>query len=221
MKPSSTGPKPVVIFGVGEVADTIRYYIGQERVVVAFTVDKEYGAESTHLHLPVVDFDEVARTFPPEQYDMYVAMSFRGINAPRAAKVVEARSKGYDLVGYLDREVHVWRDTGFELKPNTCIMEQNVIQPFVTIGENVIMWSGNHVGHNTIIGDHCFIASHAVISGHVRIGDFTFIGVNATIRDNVTIGKRCVIGAGALVLHDVPDDSICFGHETLPNMRVR
>ena len=85
---------------------------------------------------------------------------------------------------------------------NTFIFEANVIQPFVKIGDNVVMWSGNHIGHHTHIASHCFIASHAVISGHVTIGESCFIGVNATLRDGIDIAPRCVIGAGAVVLAD-------------------
>ena len=59
------------------------------------------------------------------------------------------------------------------------IMEHNTIQPYVTIGENTILWSGNHVGHHTQIGKNVFIASHAVISGSVIVGENSFIGVNA------------------------------------------
>ena len=56
------------------------------------------------------------------------------------------------------------------------------MQPFVRIGSNVTLWSGNHIGHDSTVGDHCFISSHVVVSGHVEIGRNCFIGVNATLR---------------------------------------
>ena len=37
------------------------------------------------------------------------------------------------------------------------IMEHNTIQPYVTIGENTILWSGNHVGHHTQIGKNVIL----------------------------------------------------------------
>ena len=83
-----------------------------------------------------------------------------------------------------------------------------MIQPFVRIGSNVILWSGNHVGHHSRIGDHCFIASHVVISGGVTIGEETFVGVNATFRDGVTVGPRNVIGAGALIMKDTAEGEV-------------
>jgi acetyltransferase-like isoleucine patch superfamily enzyme len=101
-------------------------------------------------------------------------------------------------------------------KPNTFIMEHNTIQPFVEIGRNVILWSGNHIGHHSRIADHCFIASHVVVSGGVTIGEHCFLGVNATLRDNIAIGSHCVVGAGALLLADAPDFSVYPGIATEP-----
>lgn len=75
----------------------------------------------------------------------------------------------------------------------------------MTIGNNVILWSGNHVGHDTVIEDHCFITSHVVLAGWVVVGSNSFIGINATIRDHVKIGKGNVIGAGALIIKDTQD----------------
>ena len=87
----------------------------------------------------------------------------------------------------------------------------------VTIGRNVIMWSGNHIGHHTRIGDNCFIASQAVISGNCEIGAGSFIGVNATLRDNIQIGARNVIGAGTLILQSSPDNAVFVGPATPPS----
>lgn len=201
----------VIVFGVGQVAEVIHYYIEHEsdRRVVAFTVDGDYLRENSHLGLPVIAFEEIARSHPPDSYDMYVAVSFKEVNMARTRKVIQAENKGYRLIGHVSPRAVVW--SGFELHPNTFIMENNVIQPYVRVGKNVIMWSGNHVGHHTTIEDNCFIASQAVISGSVVIGEGSFVGVNATIRDNVRIGKRNVIGASALILKDTADEEVFIG----------
>ena len=89
---------------------------------------------------------------------------------------------------------------GTEIGDNCFIMENNVIQPFASIGNDVIMWGGSFVGHESVIKDHCFVASHAVISGLVTIEPNCFIGVNATIRDEITIARECVLGAGVVVM---------------------
>jgi sugar O-acyltransferase (sialic acid O-acetyltransferase NeuD family) len=170
-----------------------------------------------------VPFEELEANYPPDSHELFVAMSFRQVNKARESKVREAEAKGYTLASHVSPQATVWSQ--FKVNPNTIIMENNVIQPFVTIGRNVIMWSGNHVGHHSSIADHCFIASHAVISGSVHIGEGTFVGVNATIRDNVRIGARNVLGAGTLILADTPDNAVFIGPATemsrVPSNRLR
>lgn len=209
--------RDVVIFGIGQVAEVIHYYLAEEggRNVVAFTVDAEYRTADEVLSLPVVDFEAVEQRFPPQTHEMFVAISFKGVNKAREAKVAEAEAKGYALASYVSPRATVWPK--FVAHPNTIIMEENVIQPYVTVGRNVIMWSGNHIGHHTRIGDNCFIASHAVISGNCEIGAGTFIGVNATLRDNITIGARNVIGAGTLILQSSEDNAVFVGPATSPS----
>ena len=83
-----------------------------------------------------------------------------------------------------------------------------MIQPFVTIGNNVVLWSGNHIGHRTIVHDHCFISSHVVISGFCEIGENSFLGVNTSVADKVKIGEDCLIGIGCIIAKDVAPNSI-------------
>jgi sugar O-acyltransferase (sialic acid O-acetyltransferase NeuD family) len=206
----------VIVFGAGQIAEVVWHYLTHEsdHRVVGFTVDGEYLKEDRVMGLPVVPFETVQTAFPPQSHGIYVAMSFRGLNAPRAAKLAEAEAKGYRAIGHVSPRAVV--PPGFVVKPNSFIMEHNTIQPFVEIGRNTILWSGNHIGHHSTIGDNCFIASHVVVSGAVSVGNNCFIGVNATLRDNISIGERCIVGAGALVLHSAPDGTVFPGQGTEP-----
>jgi acetyltransferase-like isoleucine patch superfamily enzyme len=131
--------------------------------------------------------------------------------------------KGYQLVSYLSSRATVFPD--FELGQNCFILEDNTIQPFARIGSNVTLWSGNHIGHHSIIEDNVFVASHVVVSGGVHVGEGSFVGVNVTIRDHVSIGRRSVLGAGALVLEDQPEFAVVAprGSErsAVPSTRLR
>jgi len=217
--------RPIVIFGVGQIAEVFHYYVTEEggRRVAAFTVDGKYLNEGSHLGVPVVDFETVEKRFPPADFDMLIAVSFRDVNRARQRKCDEASAKGYTLSSHVSPKAAVW--SGFRPQPNTFIMENNVIQPYVTIGRNVVLWSGNHIGHHSDISDNCFIASHVVVSGNVRVGQNTFIGVNATLRDNIVIGKFNVIGAAALILADTADEAVYLGQTStlahLPSSRLR
>jgi sugar O-acyltransferase (sialic acid O-acetyltransferase NeuD family) len=181
---------------------------------VAFTVDAEYRKGESFQDLPLVDAGSVATVYPPDQHVMFVAMSYAKMNRVRAAKYDQMKSAGYRLVSYVSSRCSYLSDN----RPgeNCFILEDNTIQPFTQIGNDVILWSGNHIGHHALIGENCFITSQVVISGAVKVGNNTFIGVNATIRDHVAIGAGCVIGAGSLVLKDIPDDTVCAAAATEP-----
>jgi sugar O-acyltransferase (sialic acid O-acetyltransferase NeuD family) len=209
--------EPIVVFGIGEVAEVVRYYFDKDSPwyeVQAFTVDGEYVKETAHQGLPVIPFEELASVYVSQVTRVFVAMSFREVNKARTSALARVRAAGYKLATFCHSKAIVWDQ--LVVRPNTFIMENNVIQPFVSIGENCILWSGNHIGHHTSIGDDCFIASHVVVSGHVTIGNNTFIGVNATLRDNITIGERNVIGAGALILKSTEDDAVYVGARSEP-----
>lgn len=217
--------KPLVIFGSGDIAQLAHYYFSTDSnyEVVAFTVDANYIKESEFCGLPVVAFEDVAKNYPPDSYDFFVALSYSKLNAVRKEKFLAAKKMGYKLVSFISSRATVLNEG--RIGENCFIFEDNTIQPFVTIGNNVTLWSGNHIGHHSVIHDHTFIASHVVISGGVEIGEQCFVGVNATLRDHIKIGDRCVVGAGALLLADAEPEGVYIGTATerskMPSTRLR
>lgn len=217
--------KSLVIFGSGDIAQLAHYYFSTDSnyEVVAFTVDANYIKEPQFCGLSVVPFEDVAKNYPPDSYDFFVALSYTKLNALRKEKFLAAKEMGYKLVSYISSRATVLNEG--RIGENCFIFEDNTIQPFVTIGNNVTLWSGNHIGHHSVIHDHTFIASHVVISGGVEIGEQCFVGVNATLRDHIKIGDRCVVGAGALVLADAAPEGVYIGTATerskVPSTRLR
>jgi sugar O-acyltransferase (sialic acid O-acetyltransferase NeuD family) len=201
----------VVIFGAGDVARLADYYLTEDspHQVVAFTVDRSFLSADRFLDRPLVPFDEIVLRFPPDRFEMFIALSYARMNATRAERYAAAKTLGYRLVSYVSSRCTFL--TKNPIGDNCFILEDNTVQPFVTIGSNVTLWSGNHVGHDSTIGDHCFIASHVVISGHVTIGERSFIGVNATLRDSITIAPQTLVGAGALVMKNTAATGVYIG----------
>ena len=209
----------VVVFGTSSFAQVAHFYLthDSEHEVVAFTVHESYLTQKEFMGLPLVPFEDIERTFSPESFAMYVAVAYGKVNKTRAAIYAEAKRKGYKLITYVSSKCTYW---GKSIGANCFIFEDNTIQPFVTIGNDVVMWSGNHIGHHSTIGDHCFITSHVVVSGHVRVGPYCFLGVNATIRDGISIGESCVIGAGTLIMKSTRDKEVYVGKRTYPDSRT-
>jgi sugar O-acyltransferase (sialic acid O-acetyltransferase NeuD family) len=200
--------RKLVIFGTEATAEVIDFYFthDSEYDVAAFTVDGAYLDGDDYRGRPVVAFEELPSRFPPDDHELFIAVGFQKMNAVRAMKFAEAKAMGYTLASYLSSKASAW--PGFSVAENTFVMEDNTIQPFVTIGPDTILWSGNHVGHHASIGAHCFVSSHVVISGRVKVGDYSFLGVNSTLRDGVTLGEATMVGAGCLVLADTPPEAV-------------
>ncbi len=192
----------LVIVGCGVTARLAHYYFTRdsEHTVAAFTVDREYKSDDSFLGLPVIDFAEVVERYPPDKYKMFVALGYAKMNKLRAAKYFQAKKLGYELVSYVSSKCTFLTDN--PVGDNCFILEDNTIQPFVTIGNDVTLWSGNHIGHDAVIEDHCFLASHIVVSGFTRIGAYSFLGVNATLRNAIKIAPETLIGAGAVIMKD-------------------
>ena len=204
----------LVIFGMGDIGRLAHYYFVHDtrHEVVAFTVDSEYVKESSFLGLPVVEFGRISQDYPPSDYKMFIALSYARMNQVRAAKYFRAKEMGYELVSYVSSRCTLLTD--IPVGDNCFILENNTIQPFVQIGNDVTLWSGNHIGHDSVIEDHCFLASQIVVSGRVRISPYCFIGVNVTLRNAITIAPHTLLGAGAIIMKDTIEHGVYIPSRT-------
>lgn len=189
----------LVIIGTGDNADIAYEYLRYDSPfdVVAFSTEEAFIDSGTKFGLKVIPFERLEEFYPPAKYKAFVSVGYKGLNRLRARLFGEALAKGYQLISYVSSEAFVWHDA--KIGRNCFILEDNTIQPFVTIGDDTVLWAGNHIGHGVTIGSHVFIASHVVASGFSSIGDYSFVGVNVSIGHNVKIGKGCIVGAGTIV----------------------
>jgi sugar O-acyltransferase (sialic acid O-acetyltransferase NeuD family) len=211
--------KPVVLFGTGDFARIARVYLDADSPysVAGFTVDDSYLQAPELDGLPVIPFGRLLETHPPDRYALFVAIGFSRVNQVRAEVYSRCRDQGYELISYVNSKADVWGE--LEHGDNCFVFEENVLQPNVCLGSDVILWSGNHIGHDSTIRDHCFLASHVVVSGNVEVGESCFIGVNATLRDGITVAPRCIIGAGALIMRDTQEGAVYSVRGTEPSDR--
>jgi sugar O-acyltransferase (sialic acid O-acetyltransferase NeuD family) len=207
----------VVVFGVGQWAELAHFYLTHDspHEVVAFTVDRDYMDGDRFQGLPVVPYDEIERHLPPPEFSLFIPMSFKKMNHVRAEKYDDAVRRGYALISYVSSKATTF--PGFACGDNCFILEDNTIQPFVTIGNDVVMWSGNHIGHHTVIKDHVTITSQVVISGCCTVEPFCFFGVNATVRDETVVARETLVGMGAVIAKDTKEFEIYQASGTAPS----
>ena len=204
--------KKLIIIGTGETANLAYQYFtyDSEFEVIAFSVNKQYIKEDTFLNHPVVEFENLEKIYPPDKYMVFVALASGKLNRDRIKMYNLAKEKGYKFASYVSSKAFVWHNV--EIGENCFILENNTLQPFTKVGNNVIMWSGNHLGHQSQIKDNCFITSHVVICGCTTINENCFLGVNSTIADCVIIKKDNFIAMGAVVNKNTKENSVYIGN---------
>lgn len=199
--------KKLVIFGTGLIAEVAHFYfsIDTDYETVGFTNASDFIKDPEFRGLPVIPFERIEDQYLPADYELFIALGYNKTNQVRQRRYMEAKEKGYKCATYISPRATYYNTP---VGDNCFILENNVIQPFVTIGNNVTLWSGNHIGHHSTIKDHCFISSHVVVSGACCIDENCFLGVNSTLRDNLKIGRLTVIGSGAVVMKDCEERSL-------------
>lgn len=198
----------LVIVGTALFAEVVRDYFEEytDYRIRAFSCHAQYKDRDELGGLPIVTIETLEAHFAPSDVVLFVAIGYRKMNSLRQAAYEELKSRGYRFASFVAPNVKTWRSN--EIGENVFIFENNVIQPHVKIGDNTILWSGNHIGHHSTVGRHCFISSHVVVSGSCVVGDNCFIGVNSTFHDGLTIGSRNLIGAGAIISRNTKDAEV-------------
>ena len=206
----------LVLVGDSPIAEIAREYFDHDSdyEVVAFAVETAFIKRDSLHGLPVVAFERLAESFPPDTHDLHVAVSYAQLNRLRARLCAEAKSQGYRLASYVSSRAFVWRNV--EFGEHCFIFEDNTLQPFVKIGDNVVLWSGNHIGHHSVIRDNCFVSSHVVVAGCCDIGENSFLGINCSVANNVVVARDNWLSPGVLIMRDTEPGNLFKTRHTEP-----
>jgi sugar O-acyltransferase (sialic acid O-acetyltransferase NeuD family) len=205
----------VIIFGIQDFAELAHYYLenDSDHQVAAFCVNEQYLPENrTFKGLPVVAFEDVASLYPTSEYVFFAPMAPQRMNRLREEVYNNIKNKGYRLISYVSSKAAIFDN---EIGDNCFILENNTIQPFTTIGNNVILWSGNHIGHHSVIKNHIMFTSHVVLSGHCVVENYCTLGVNATIRDGITIAEGTFVAMAASIIKDTESWGLYKGNPAI------
>jgi len=199
--------KKIIIFGIGSFAKLVSFYLQEKYEIIAYSTHQDFILNDTFLNKPLIAFEDIEINYPPSKYNFFIAIGYSKMNSIRERIYNLVKLKGYDCISYIHPSATI--TSGFIATENTLILENTVIQPFVHIGKNVIIWANSTICHDCIINDHVFIASNCCINGFVEIKNNVFIGAGATIRDKIIIGEKSLIGAGCTVLNSLPKEFVC------------
>lgn len=207
--------KDLIIIGLSNNSKLAAYYFETDSTynVIGFAVNSKFKNEGVFYGLPVYELESLESNFPPSRVDVFVAIGYKEMNVIREKLYNEMKGKGYFLPNYISSKCSFL--TQEQIGDNNFILEDNTIQPFVKIGSNNVIWSGNHIGHDVEIGNHNFITSHVVISGFTKIKNNCFLGVNSTLRDDIEIANKTLIAAGAIIMKSTKEEEVYLGAKSV------
>lgn len=194
----------VIILGCGGHAKVLIEALRCMQVPVAGIVDVNPALKgSAFCGVTVLGSDDDLLEYPPET--VLLVNGVGSVRQPqrRSALFEELRRKGYRFQTVVHPSAVVASDA--RLGEGAQIMAGVVVQPGVSVGENVILNTRASVDHDCVIGDHAHIAPGVTLSGAVSVGRGTHLGTGATVIQGISIGSCSLVAAGSLVIRDVPD----------------
>ena len=141
--------KKLLIFGTGEIGQLAHFYFSNDTKwkVHGFICDDEFFTNDRLLNLPCIKSSELSK-YSTDDYAIHVSLSYKKLNKVRQQKYEFIKNLGYEMPSYISSRATIWsKDIG----KNCLILEDQTIQPNVKIGDNVMLWSGNHIGHGTCL----------------------------------------------------------------------
>jgi len=109
-------------------------------------------------------------------------------------------------------------DLKYQNEPTRLVIgDNNVIRENVTvhrgtvqdrsetsIGDNNLIMSYVHIGHDSVIGNHTVLVNNSALAGHVRVGDWAILSGFTLVHQFCQIGAHSFTGMGSAIGKDVP-----------------
>jgi UDP-N-acetylglucosamine acyltransferase len=71
------------------------------------------------------------------------------------------------------------------------------------VGSHTLIMAYAHIGHDSVIGDHCMLVNGATLGGHVIVEEYAVVGALCPVHQFVRIGAHAYIGGGTTITQDV------------------
>jgi sugar O-acyltransferase (sialic acid O-acetyltransferase NeuD family) len=183
----------LALFGYGGHAREIATQIQRE---VTFFVDDQYVNEFTK---PISEFN-------PTDYYMMVAVA----DCRQRFDIVQKLPKETQYFTFIHPTAQLMADD-IEIGIGSFIGANSILTTNIKIGSHAILNRGNHIGHDTEIGDYFSAMPGAIVSGNVRIYSMVYMGTNSSIKEKISVHSLTTIGSNAAVVKHIEIPGVYVG----------
>jgi sugar O-acyltransferase (sialic acid O-acetyltransferase NeuD family) len=145
-------------------------------------------------------------SFDPTEFELMVA--------------VGSSKDRYNIVNKLPKETQYFTfihptalilDSNIEIGEGSFIGAYSILTTNIKIGKHALLNRGNHIGHDTIIGDYFSAMPGAIVSGNVTIHDLVYLGTNSSVKEKTSIYSPSTIGLNSGVINNITNPGVYVG----------
>jgi len=202
----------VIIFGVEDFASLAHFYLknDSQHTIEAFSINEKFISGAKKFEgLPIIPFEDIEKSYSPNDYYFFAPMSYRKMNQLRSQIYLAVKDKGYKMINYISSSAIISPKT--QIGDNCFILEKVIVQPFVSIGNNVMIWSGSQISHHSVVKDHVFFGAHVAVSGHCKVDSYSFLGINSTLKERTHLKEGVLLAMSAAITGDTECWSVYKG----------
>ena len=85
------------------------------------------------------------------------------------------------------------------------------------IGNHNLIMAYAHIGHDSVVGDHCIMVNNSALAGHVEVGDWAILSGYTLVHQYCKIGAHAFTGMGTAVGKDIPAYIMVSGNPAAPH----
>jgi len=189
----------LAIFGFGGHAREVARQVNDESIT--FVVDNEYSCGDIQ---PIDNFN-------PLIYKILVAVA----DSKARKSIVDRLPINTQFWSFIHPSAQIM-DKNIKIGEGSFIGANSILTTNITLGNHTLLNRGNHIGHDTIIGDYFSMMPSAVVGGNVVIGDEVYLGSCSNVREKINITSGVKIGMSAAVVKNITKEGTYIGVPAKP-----
>lgn len=179
------------LIGAGGHAREVLFQMGED---LPCFVDDAYIVDGV---LPLSKFD-------PREYAVIVAIA----NCEDRQAVVERLPKDTKYFTFV-HPTAIIKDTT-PIGEGSFIGAYSIITSNISLGKHCLLNRGNHIGHDSVIGDYFSAMPGAIVSGNVIVGDCVYLGTNSSIKEKLTVCSNVTIGLNTGIVKHITQPGVYY-----------
>ena len=105
---------------------------------------------------------------------------------------------------YNDEPTSVEVGDGNTFREHVTVHRGTAASGVTRIGSHNFFMVNSHVGHDSILGDHCILTNGALVGGHCHIADRVILSGNSAVHQFCSVGRLALLSGCSISTNDMP-----------------